>query len=157
MRDKKPLSSFIFYGISCLLFIIDLGIFSIFEKPLIYSLLCFYMLQFSRPIGIARIIFSCLLLSLNPLIHHGRFGVSLIYLIPATLLGIKMRHTLYNSIWQYYLLLALCLFAQIALVEWWILSLPIGLTYTISTILVNILVIWLETRLIVLFTMNNRN
>lgn len=143
MRDKQPLSPFIFYGIACLLFIIDLGAFSIFEKPLIYSLLCFYILQLSRPMSLARITVTYLLLSLSPLIHYGRFGTSLVYLIPATLLGIKMRHTLYDALWQYYLLLACCILAQIALVEWGILGLPISASYTISTIIVNLLVIWI--------------
>jgi hypothetical protein len=143
MREKRPLSTVIFYGISCLLFLVDLGAFSIFEKPLIYSLLCFYILQLSRPMGLARIIFSYLLLSLSSLIHYGRFGLSLVYLIPATLLGIKIRHTLYDSVWQYYLLLILCVIGQICLVEWWILGLPISVSYTISTVLANLLVIWI--------------
>lgn len=143
MREKQPISPFLFYGVSCLLFIIDLGAFSFFEKPLIYSLLCFLILQLSRPMPLTRIAFSCLLLSFNPLIHYGRFGISLVYLIPAILLGIKMRHTLYNSVWQYYLLLIACILAQIGLVEWWILGLPISLSYTISTVLVNLVVIWI--------------
>jgi hypothetical protein len=154
MREKRPLSALLYYGIACLLFIIDLGAFSIFEKPLIYGLLCFYILQLSRPIGLTRIAFACLLLSLSPLIHYGRFGISLAYLIPATLLGIKMRHTFYDSVWQYYLLLAGCILAQIGIVEWWILGLPISVSYTISTIIVNILVIWFETRLLALLTTN---
>jgi hypothetical protein len=143
MREKRPLSSVIFYGISCLLFLVDLGAFSIFEKPLVYSLLCFYILQLSRPLGLARIIFSCFLLSLSSLIHYGRFGINLVYVIPATLLGIKIRHTLYDAVWQYYLLLVACLIAQKVLVEWWILGLPISISYTISTVLVNLLVIWI--------------
>lgn len=148
MREKRPLSPVIFYGISCLLFLIDLGAFSIFEKPLIYSLLCFYILQLSRAMGPVRIIFSCLLLSLSPLIHYGRFGISLVYLIPATLLGIKMKLTLYDAIWQYYLLLIACIVAQIGLVEWWILGLPISLSYTISTILVNLIVVWIMSLIV---------
>jgi len=143
MKYKKPLSPLIFYSIASVLFFIDLGSFSIFEKPLIYSLLCFYILQLARPMSLPRIIYSCLLLSLSPLILYGRFGLGLIYLIPATVIGIKMRHALYDSAWPYYVLLASCLLAQICLVEYSILSLPISASYTISTITANILVIWI--------------
>jgi hypothetical protein len=142
MRDKKPLSPLLFYTISCMLFIVDLGSFSIFERPLIYSLLCFYIFQLSQPLSFTRIAFSSLLLSLSPLIYYGRFGISLVYLIPATLLGIKMRHTLYDSLWHYYLLLALCIVAQIVVVERLILGLPISLSYTIYTLIVNIIILW---------------
>lgn len=143
MREKRPISPFFFYIIASVLFIVDLGAFSVFEKPIIYSLLCFYIIQLAKPMGLCRIAFACLLLSLSPLIHYGRFGISLVYLIPATLLGIKMRHTLYDGIWQYYMLLVGCILAQIYLVEWWVLGLPISLSYTISTVIVNLLVIWI--------------
>jgi hypothetical protein len=76
-------------------------------------------------------------------VYYGRFGLALIYLIPATFLGIKMRHTFYDTVWQYYLLLAGCLLAQIALIEYGILGLPISVSYTISTIIANIGVIWI--------------
>ncbi len=151
MRDKKPLSPVIFYSLAFLLFLIDLGAFSIFEKPLIYSLLCFYILQLSRPMSWARIAFCCLLLSLSPLIHFGRFGICLAYLIPATLLGVKMRHIFYDAIWQYYLLLASCILAQIVGIEWGILGLSISPSYTISILLVNIMVIWIQQRFMALF------
>lgn len=141
MREKKSIPFLLFYTLCSLLFLIDLGALSIVERPLLYFLLCFYILQLSRPMGIARILFACGLLSLIPLIHYGRFGVGLIYLIPATLVGVKMRHILYDSIWHYYLLLAACILAQIGLVEYWILNLPISVSYTISTIAANILVI----------------
>ncbi len=143
MRDKKPLSYLIFYGLATLLFFIDLGGFSLFEKPLIYTLLCFYILQLCRPMSWPRILYCLLLLSLNPLIHYGRFGLGLVYLIPATFIGIKMRHTLYDTVWQYYLLLAACILAQIGLIEYGILGLPISASYTISTILANLIVIWI--------------
>jgi hypothetical protein len=143
MRNQRPISFLFFFGIACLLFLIDLGTFSFFEKPFIYSLLCFYILQLAKSMGISRVVFSCILLSLNPLIYYGRFGINLLYLLPATLLGIQMRHILYDSLWQYYALLIGCILAQIWLVEWWVLGLPISLSYTISTILVNLLIIWI--------------
>jgi len=141
MRSKKPCSAIIFYIAIFLFFFLDLAAFSFFEKPLLYSLLCFYLLQLSRPIPISRIIISCLLFCLSSLILYDRFGLSLIYVIPATLLGIKMRHILYNSSWQYYLLLALCLLVQIGLVEHLILHWSVSIPYTISTLFVNLMVI----------------
>lgn len=141
MRIKQPLSPLIFYAIVIILFFIDLGSFSIFERPIIYSLLCFYLLQLARPIGWTRVTFVCLLFSLSSLLHYDRFGLTLIYLIPATLLGIKMRTVLYDSYWQYYLLLSACLLAQIIVVEHLILHLSISIVYTIYTLFVNLVII----------------
>lgn len=143
MKVKKQCSPFLFYAIIFALFFVDLAIFSIFEKPIIYSLLCFYLLQLAKPIPIMRIILTCALFSLNSLIHYDRFGLALIYIIPATLLGIKMRHTLYDSYIQYYFLLAGCLLAQIILIELGILHLTVSIPYTISTIFANMILIWL--------------
>lgn len=143
MKEKKPISPFLFYMLVCVFFFIDLAAFFLFEKPLIYSLLCFYILQLSRPMGIIRILTACLLLSFSPLIQYDRFGLELLYLIPATFLGNYMRQMLYDSYWQYYLLLAACLLTQMVVVEQWILHLGISITYTISTLFVNLMVIWL--------------
>lgn len=143
MKIKQPLSALLFYVIASLLFLVDLGSFSIFERPIIYSLLCFYLLQLARPISWCRVTFVCLLFSLSSLLHYDRFGLALVYLIPATLLGIKMRNVLYESHWQYYLLLAACLLAQIIVVEHLILHLTISIPYTISTLFVNLVIIGL--------------
>ncbi len=143
MKIKQPLSALLFYVITSVLFLVDLGSFSIFERPIIYSLLCFYLLQLARPISWCRVTFVCLLFSLSSLLHYDRFGLALVYLIPATLLGIKMRKVLYDSYWQYYLLLAACLLAQIIVVEHFILHLSISIPYTISTLFVNLVIIGL--------------
>ena len=143
MKTSKSLYPPFFYGIAIILFFIDFASFSLFEKPFIYSLLCFYLLQLATPLGLRRIFTSCLLLSLPPIIHYGCFGLELIYLVPATLAGIKMRQWLYNSYWQYYLLLACCLLAQIVIIEYGILHLTISIPYTISTLFVNLIIIWI--------------
>ncbi len=142
MKIKKQCSALLFYSIIFLLFFVDLACLSLFEQPYIYSLLSFYILQLAYPISLIRIIICCLLLSMAPLINYGRFGLALIYGIPATLIGIKMRQTLYDSVWQYYALLAACLLAQIVILEYFILHLPISVPYTISTIFANLIVIW---------------
>lgn len=143
MKTKQPISVLLFYAITIILFFVDLGSFSIFERPIIYSLLCFYLLQLARPISWCRITFVCLLFSLSSLLHYDRFGLSLVYLIPATLLGIKMAKVLYDSYWQYYLLLGACLLAQIIIVEHLILHLSISIPYTIFTLFVNLVIIGL--------------
>ncbi len=141
MKTKQPLSPLIFYVAVVLLFFVDLASFSVFERPIIYSLLCFYLLQLARPISFCRITVVCILFSLDSLLHYDRFGLSLIYLIPATILGIKMRKVLYDSYWQYYALMAACLLVQIIVVEHLILHLSISIPYTISTLFVNLVII----------------
>jgi len=152
MKVARQCSALLFYSMVFMLFFIDLASLSLFEKPYIYSLLSFYILQLAYPITFTRIITCCLLLSIAPLINYGRFGLELIYVIPATLIGIKMSQTLYDSVWQYYLLLIACLIAQIGLLEYFILHLNVSIPYTISTIFANLIVIWLMTILIKLET-----
>lgn len=141
MQRKKALSPLFFYPLCIAFFFLDLGAFILFEKPLLVSLLCFYILQLARPISWPRIIFGCTLASLEFLLFYGRFGLNLIYLIPATFLGIKMSHTLYESRWQYYLLLVACILTQKLLLEPLILGVSSTITYTLSTLFANLGVI----------------
>lgn len=142
MHRKKALSPFFFYPLCIGFFFLDLGAFTFFEKPLFLSLLCFYILQLARPISWPRIIFGCTLASLEFLLFYGRFGLNLLYLIPATFLGIKMSHMLYESRWQYYLLLATCILAQKLLLEPFILGISSTITYTLTTLFANLGMIW---------------
>lgn len=142
MHRKKALSPLLFFPLCVGLFFLDLGAFTLFEKPLLLSLLCFYILQLSRPISWPRILFACGLASLEFLLFYGRFGLNLLYLIPATFLGIKMSHTLYESRWQYYLLLGACILSQKLLLEPFILGISSSINYTLSTLFANLVVIW---------------
>lgn len=142
MLRKKALSPLVFFPLCIGLFFLDLGAFTLFERPLLLSLLCFYILQLSRPISWPRILFASGLASLEFLLFYGRFGLNLVYLIPATFLGIKMSHTLYDSRWQYYLLLATCILAQKIVLEPFILGISSSITYTLSTLFANLMMIW---------------
>lgn len=142
MHRKKALSPFLFYPLCIGFFFWDLGAFILFEKPLLFSVLCFYILQLARPISWPRIGTGCCLASLEFLIFYGRFGLNLLYLVPATFLGIKMSHTLYESRWQYYLLLATCILGQKLLLEPFILGISSSITYTLSTLFANLIVTW---------------
>lgn len=139
----KHISPIFFHLLAATFFLLDLAAFSFFERTLLYSLLCFYILSLSGIVTIPRILFVSLLLSLASLIQTGHFGICLLYVIPATALGISIKHMLYGSYWQYYLLLAACLLAQVFLIECWILGLSWSISYTISILFVNILVIWI--------------
>jgi hypothetical protein len=141
MKEKKQLPASFFYTASIILFCIDLATLYVFERPFTYCLLGFYISALARPMSLIRIIVSCFLLSIAPLISYGRFGLELVYLIPATLLGVKMRLTLYDSTWQYYVLFTVCLLAQIGLLEGKILGLAVSIPYTISVIFVNLVII----------------
>lgn len=142
MRAKKAISPFLFYPLCLGFFLLDLAAFTFYEKPILLSLLCFYILQLARPISWPRIIFACGLASLSFLLFYGRFGLNLLYLVPATILGIKMSHTLYDSRWQYYLLLAACILLQKAALEPFILGIHSSIPYTLTTLFVNMIIIW---------------
>jgi hypothetical protein len=142
MHTKKAISPLLFYPLCLGFFFLDLGAFILFEKPLLLSLLCFYILQLGRPISWPRIIFGCTLASLEFLLFYGRFGLNLVYLVPATFVGIKMNHNLYDSRWQYYLLLAVCILLQKGALEPFILGIQSSIPYTLSTLFANLVMMW---------------
>src|ERR1700733_142552 len=141
MREvRKTIAPLFFYGIITLLFFVDITTYMILERPLFYTLLCFYIMHCAFPFSWSRIVSANFLLSLLSLIQYGRFGLCLIYLIPATLLRIKMHQTMHEGPLLNYLILVGCLAAQIGLIEHLILGLPISALYTASTIIANIIV-----------------
>lgn len=142
MKYKKQLSPFIYYTSGLLLFFIDTAIFSLSEKALVYSMLCFYVLQLKKQISWWRILFLLFLLCLNSLLHYGRFSLELLYLLPITAMGLKIKHIFYNRYWHYYALLMAALLAKILLIEYLLIGLPISLSYTFSILFANMIIVW---------------
>ncbi len=141
MWTKRALSPLSFYLLLIGFFFIDLAVFSLHEKPLLFSLLCFYITQLAAPLTYPRIGATWLLASLESLIWYGRFGLMLGYLIPVTIIGAKMRHTFYESRGHYYLLLGGCIVMQKLVIEPLILPVSSPFSYTIVVLFVNIMVI----------------
>lgn len=137
-KEKKIHQIFVFYSIVFLLFFLDLFLFFLFETQSVYSLLCFYIGALSKSPSITQVIIVNLILCLNSLIYHGRLGLESLYLIPITIIGLKISHSCYDSPWPYFILLIMSLLLQIGLIEHTILHLPVSLSYTISTVCVNI-------------------
>jgi hypothetical protein len=142
MREVKKLvtSPLFFYGMIVLLFCIDIAAYIILEKPLLYSLLSFYIMYCAFPFSWPRVVSTSFLLSLLSLLQYGRFGLCLLYLVPATFFRIKMHQTMHEGPLLNYLILLGCLTTQIGLIEHLILGLPMNISYTVTTIIANIVV-----------------
>lgn len=132
---------------------------SFFEQQIFYLVLCWYILTLYKPNTpttatpkinsmvnkLYRLIPVGLFICLESLVQYDNFGIQLIYLLPATIIGLKAQKSL-HAIWaQPYLLLIICLFAQALLIDQ---SPPqIGTffsysSYTSLKIIANIIVLW---------------
>lgn len=132
-----------FFGGSCLLFMGDMIAFSLMDQYIIYGLLAFFCLYSSQHLSLARAIWLLSLLSLESFIFYGQLGLSLVYTIPILLIALIWVRSIYQHRALSYLLLVLAIIGQTCIVERFLLELPLSLTYTITRIFVNIIVLWL--------------
>jgi len=146
-----PRSNFVTCCLAIILTLVDILLFSLLEQQLFATLLCFYIMYiFSDPtlklhrapkiLNWLMIGFFLLLLSLESFYFNGSCIATLLYLVPATLIGMVLRQILYKSELQGHILLIFCLLAHSLIIDY--LSLPEGTwaAYTATKILVNMLV-----------------
>ena len=133
----------IFYLVVSLLFFADLCLFALLERPFLHCTLSFFILLLFGPCSWIRIITVLLALCLEPFIYYGKFGITLLYLLPLTIGGHIMAKTLYPAWWYPYGLLAGALLIHTVAIEFILLHFPIGVFYTISLICANILIMFI--------------
>jgi hypothetical protein len=139
------LKNFLIICIFIFLFFIDVASAALFNDCIVQSVMVYYVaLLFKKPytniIGPhpSVIFFAFFFLALESFLWYGRFGVTLIFLIPATVASIKLKRIVAFHDLVPYALIACCL-----AVNWFILS-PFLLGssnntwYTISKIIANI-------------------
>lgn len=123
-----------FIALAFFLFFLDIVTFTLIEQPLVYSLMCLYVIQILKPFSWVQMSVLVLLLACESLIFYGHFAVPLLYLLLIAGIGSFMRKTCYMDTIHRYWLLILCMIGQALLIEWVILGLPISITYTFSKI-----------------------
>lgn len=143
MKHKDHITpATLYYPLVFALFFIDLCFFAWLEKPLVHTLLCFYIIQLLKtPRSFTQIATTLMLLSLSSLIFYGHCGITLIYLMPMTLICLYMRTGLYPASWYAHAVLIGALLAQRVLIEQVILHLKTGLLYTFLLLFANLIVI----------------
>lgn len=143
MRTPRRRTALFFYTVAVLLFLCDISSASVCEKPFLYSLLGFYILQLAGHITVPRVAFCWLLLAITSLLRTSHAGLFLLYVLPATALGILLKKLVYDSPWYYIILVEVCLIVQLWGIEYLILRHPVSVTYTISILFVNMIVTWI--------------
>ena len=139
----KLYSPFVYYVSFFFLFLTDLCCFAWWEKPLLYSLLCFYIVQLlNKSIPLIHFIVPAFLVSLSSFIYYGRFDLCLLYIIPLLGAIFLVRHSLYPAPWYPYLLIAGSLMLQSVIIEYGILHLKFNILYTIMRVFVNMIMIF---------------
>lgn len=100
-----------FYLIVLLCFVLDFFSFAFFEQQILFSLLSFFFLYICHSFNasLVRIMVGLLLLSLESFFYCGRFGLQLIYLIPATIIGLQAQQWFYTPPLLAYSLLSISL------------------------------------------------
>ena len=149
-------SNLLFCCLALMLTALDIVCFSLLEQQLFATLLCLYIIyifQSSITFKLSRtgagaprvtswltLLFFLLLLSLESFYFSGSCVATLLYLIPATLIGFLLKTVLYQSELQRHILLIFCLVAHSLLIDYPILLEATWAVYTVTKILVNMLV-----------------
>lgn len=134
-----------FYPIIVILFLLDIACFALFEQQVFFLLICFYIMSLYQTTNIVRILITTLLICLESSLYFGCFGLQLMYILPATLIGLQTQHVFYASRSQPYLLLLGCLMVQYFFLEPVYLSQQAISSYTPIKIIANIIVLWCMT------------
>ena len=131
-----------FYFTFCILFILDIVCFSLFEQQVILFLFCFYITTLYGRKNFLRLLVIGIGMGLESSLYFGSFGLQLVYLIPATIIGIHSQRYFYNSRLQPYLFLLGCLLIQYLLLEPMHWPSQAVSRYTPIKIIANIIVLW---------------
>jgi hypothetical protein len=121
------------------LFLLDCSVNHFFQEPIFQSLIVFYIISLLHKRPWRYNFCTLILISLEQFIDFGRWGASLLYLLPATLLILKLQKTLHIKTAIQYLIMVVIL-----IIHFWILtpilvgSMP-STWYTICKIIANIL------------------
>jgi hypothetical protein len=131
------------YFIPIFLLCVDISLFGFLHQPIIFAVLCWYIIQLNNTSNTTQLYWILSVLAVQSTLFYGRFGLELIYLIPVTIIVIKLRPYIG---WQFLLLaitLIISLLLQTYLVQNYLLALPVTSTYTVTKIIGNLTVIGL--------------
>ncbi len=133
-----------FYLIAVGFLLLDVCLFSLGERQLVYPLLCLYIVCILQDtMAYTRIAFVMLLLMLDYFIYYSLITPLLWYIIPVTIMSFVARQFLYSATWPRYALLTVCIIAKNLIIEPYFFSCPLGVGYTFFTLFVNIMVMML--------------
>ena len=136
-------SIFAAYALSIAFFIIDISSATFMHKPILFSLLCFYIVLLFYSDARGPLLLSFALIGLQSFWLYGIFGLQWLYLIPLTLIGFRLAHQVYPSICYPMALLASAIALQTGLIEHILLAKSTSQGYTGIKICANIIVIGL--------------
>jgi len=147
---KKAHSIIATYYFSALivLFLVDLFCFSFFEQRIFYLVLSLYCIESLRPkSSTPRLVSTLLLIALDSFLQFGRFGITLLYLIPLTFIARKANNALQTTNVVIYCFFIFCLLAQFIWLEPFVLGMKSSASYITAKIIINIIVFAIIRRL----------
>jgi len=124
------------------LFIVDVSCITLVYEPLVQSLLCFFCIKVFRNRPWTEFGTISFFLALYNLITAGRFGLSLVYLIPMALIAKEAQKILYPHTLYAYVMLMVALVLDTCVMGPLALDIPCNIFYTNRIIYVNLMVLW---------------
>lgn len=91
---------------------LDTTLLGYFQQHTISILLCFYAATLLRNKNTGPLLFSLLLLATQSHLLHGTFGLSLLYLLPLSILILETQNIFQKSTWLPHFFLISCLLAN---------------------------------------------
>lgn len=140
---KVASHSFFKYCIPIILLCVDINLFGFLHQHVIFTLLCWYILQLTNNSSFAQLTWILVLLATQSTLLYGRFGLELLYLIPLSLIVLKIQPYIG---WKFVLIsttLIASLLLQTYILQSYLLELPVTSTYTAIKIIGNLVVMGL--------------
>ena len=137
-----------FYTTALVLFFIDIFSLNLFGQQTVSLLLCFYAIALARDTTIGRLFFCLFLLSYPPLILHGKFGLSLLYLLPLSILTLEAKNLITKTALLPYFFLILALICQEVLIHGYVLQGAFSYQFMLIKICVSLFVLFILEKLV---------
>lgn len=139
MIERKR-SYILLYAAMLTFFFLDLVSFSLYEKPIVYSLLGFYILYTIPRMQYSGLICNTLLLLLLNFFYQGRLLSALAYIIPTLFLSLQAQNYLDDHPAVRYALLVMIMIFNAVLINGYLYDTPIDPLYTFIQITATLVV-----------------
>lgn len=133
----------LFFVLSLIACICDVGIFFSYHMQFLYCVLYFYIFQLLIARNYYKLFFLGALISIESFMFYGTLAAPLITLIPLTIAEIQLRHNFYQSWGYFWGVSSLFMAAQILVVEPFFIDLNLGTSYTFFKLCVSISIVGL--------------
>lgn len=156
MKKRVNLKRYLIYPIAVLLFLADMGLFTVLETSIFSFSLCFYTIILINQTKILPILFSMFLLSIKYFLFYCQILAPIFFIITISIFGKLVQSKLKKQYFINYIILILLIVTEQFFIEPQAFGVNIEKIYTLCTICANLLVTAIFLKLFTKGKLGNR-